>query len=566
MRGSRLVTTERLVCLFAPGTEPLVDRLRAIAESRGLGFESSEVGESLPAATLNSRDTLGVVVGGDGTFLRAVTEFGSHEIPVVGINAGTLGFLTRVPPSNLEPALDDVLAGDADVTEQLRCRVTGGGLDAVSINEVAFEPPEEDPGTVPDCSLAVFVEDEFVGRYEGGGLSINTPTGSTALALSADGPVHFGPDNGTLQLTPLHPGSVATRPLVVGESRQIQVVATTPVKVNVDGERPSRRVEAGTRFTVTGADLPALVVRTRYDRSFMAALADNLGWSPREPDQTSYEPAITRGSGGEPENRHEQARDVAREAVRVAGAPVRDIFDRVEETESGALRDELVDRALSDSERIITSILTNAFPDERIVSEGVVVHEGSGRNGWLVDPLDGTGNFAHGSPNYTISVALLSRDGDPVVGVVYSPETDEVFHAVRDGPAVRTGRPIRPTGRDRLDESMLLSGYDPTGDFLEQFYQQARGVRRLGCASLHLCYVAAGSADGHWEYDTDPWDVAAGLCLLEAAGGRATDARGRPYELQVDDTKKRTPLLTSNGPLHESLLDGFVSRSSTRDI
>jgi myo-inositol-1(or 4)-monophosphatase len=143
--------------------------------------------------------------------------------------------------------------------------------------------------------------------------------------------------------------------------------------------------------------------------------------------------------------------------------------------------------------------------------------------------------------------------------VVHSPETDEVFHAVRGGGAYRNDTPIQPTDRDRLDESMLLSGYDPNGSFLRAFYEETRGVRRLGSAALNLCYVAAGSADAVWEYDTYPWDVAAGLCILREAGGRVTDDTGDEYELRLDDREARAPLLASNGPLHPALLDHLPS-------
>lgn len=545
MRGSRLVTAERVVCLAAPDTEDLVDQIRSVATAAGRSFTAYDVGDSIPADDFQGADTLGVVVGGDGTFLRAVTEFSPHEIPIVGVNAGTLGFLTRIPPANVEAAFEEILDGRASVAEHLRCHVSGGGLDDTGINEVTFSPPQSD-GRL-DCRMEVFVDDEYVGRYEGGGIAINTPTGSTAMALSANGPIHAGTDNETLQVTPLHPRNTAVRPLVVGGQRELTVITTTPVDVSLDGGRPSSTVTDQTRFTVTAADAPAFLVRSQHGRSFMAALADKLDWSNRGPDLVGPPPAQRETT------RDERASHVAREAAVSAGEPVCRVYDRVEGTESGSLRDQLVEEAFSRSERIITSILSNAFPDYSIISEGETVHEGSQSETWLVDPLDGTGNFAHGNPSYALSVALVS-DGSPVVGVVYSPETGDLFHAVAGQGASRDGAPIAPTDRSRIDESMLLSGYDPTGNFLELFYRSARGVRRLGCASMHLCYVAAGSADGHWEYDTKPWDVAAGLCILREAGGRATDAAGTTYELALDGEGTRTPLLTSNGPLHESLL------------
>ena len=113
---------------------------------------------------------------------------------------------------------------------------------------------------------------------------------------------------------------------------------------------------------------------------------------------------------------------------------------------------------------------------------------------------------------------------------------------------------VATTDRDQLDESMMLSGYDPDGLFLQHFYQSSRGVRRLGCAALGLCYLASGSVDAVWEYDTYPWDVAAGLVIARAAGARVTHADGTLYDLRLDEDEKRAELLGTNGPLHEDVV------------
>ncbi|ERG88654.1 MAG: archaeal fructose-1,6-bisphosphatase related enzymes of inositol monophosphatase family [halophilic archaeon J07HX5] len=110
------------------------------------------------------------------------------------------------------------------------------------------------------------------------------------------------------------------------------------------------------------------------------------------------------------------------------------------------------------------------------------------------------------------------------------------------------------TDHDQLNESMLLSGYDPDGEFLRQFYQQTRGVRRVGSVALNLAFVAAGNADGAWEFNTSPWDVAAGLRILKEAGGVATNGENTPYAFELDTAGTRNPLLVSNGSLHEQLV------------
>ena len=562
MRGSRLVTTERVVCIAAPGTEAIVESVAAVVEDHGLSFVSFGVDETVLEEVIVGGDVLGVVVGGDGTFLRAVKEFAPREIPLVSVDAGTLGFLTVTPPDSVKVALEEILRGRGTIAEHLQVSVQGPDIDQSGINEVQFDAPpcREDSdgqfenrspggGTSRWCQLDVAVDGEYVGTYDGRGLLVNTPTGSTAMALSADGPVHYAADNETLQLTPLHIENAGVEPLVVHADAEVTIAASTPVRVSVDGARPEQIHETETTFTVTRADVPVYLVRSSQSQSLMDALSTKLGWSIRT------DPPVGPGredSRTQPDF-YTAACHVAREAAFAAGEPVRRMYDRIDESDTGLVSDELLGTALSRSERIITAILNSEFPDHTIVSEGWTVSEGSEPYTWIIDPLDGTGNFAHGNPSFTVAIALV-ENSDPVVGVVYSPVTDDLFQAARGQGAQRNGSAIEPTDRSKLDESMLLSGYDPTGEFLKRFYRRARGVRRLGSASLHLCYVAAGSADAHWEYDTYPWDVAAGLCILREAGGVATDDDGEEYVLQLDDIGSRAPLLASNGPLHGELL------------
>ncbi|SDJ42443.1 myo-inositol-1(or 4)-monophosphatase [Halovenus aranensis] len=558
MRGSRLATTERVVCIAAPGTDEVVDSVASAVADHGLAFVTYDVGETIEEYRITGGDVLGVVVGGDGTFLRAVEEFAPREIPFLSIDTGTLGFLTVTAPDAIPETFDEILGGEATITEHLQARVVTDDIDETGINEIQFDGPDrfthrpnsnrEETG---QCELEVFVDGEYVGRYEGEGVLVNTPTGSTAMALSSGGPIHFPGDNETLQITPLHTHNAGVRPLVVDAESEITVVPTGEIRLSVDGSRPERAVPAETRVTVTGAETPAYLVRSSFSETMMDALTSKLGWNVEQRTDTSHrEPAAG------PTDLLTTASGVAREAAIAAGRPARRIYDRIERSDSGLVSEELVGAAISRSERIITSIVSSAFPDHTILSEGWTVNAGSGPYTWVIDPIDGTGNFVHGNPNFTVAIALV-RAGTPVVGVVYSPVTGELFHAVQGNGAYRNETPIEPTDRARIDESMLLSGYDPTGEFLKRFYRRARGVRRLGCASLHLCYVAAGSADAHWEYDTYPWDVAAGLCILREAGGESTHADGSDYQLRLEDTGTRASLLSSNGSLHGALLEAF---------
>lgn len=144
------------------------------------------------------------------------------------------------------------------------------------------------------------------------------------------------------------------------------------------------------------------------------------------------------------------------------------------------------------------------------------------------------------------------------MGVVYVPETDNMFHAIADGAAYENDVQLATTDRGSLDESMLFLGNDPDGSFLAHYYEATRGVRRLGSVALNLCYLASGSADAVWEHDTDPWDVAAGIVIARAAGACITDVNGDPYTVEFD-VEDRKELLGSNGPLHPALLEHLES-------
>lgn len=212
-----------------------------------------------------------------------------------------------------------------------------------------------------------------------------------------------------------------------------------------------------------------------------------------------------------------------------------------------------IDRA---SEQLIVSAIRAAFPDHAIMAE-----EGSGdaRAGtftWLVDPLDGTTNYAHGYPVSSVSIALV-HNGQPALGVVYDPWRDELFTAERGGGAFCNGRRLRVSATPNLAVALLSTGfpYDrferPDNNLAEfaRLVLRIQGVRRSGSAALDLCYVAAGRSDGHWELGLHAWDVAAGALLVTEAGGRLSDWQGRPW--QVDNDR----LAATNGVIHTELID-----------
>lgn len=212
-----------------------------------------------------------------------------------------------------------------------------------------------------------------------------------------------------------------------------------------------------------------------------------------------------------------------------------------------------VDRAC---EALIVAGIERERPADAILAEEGGGHDREGASfRWVVDPLDGTTNFAHSYPCFCVSIGV-EREGEPHVGVVYNPVLDELFHAVRGGGAFRNRRAIRPTSETDLGRSLIATGfaYDRRKserdnlDELARFLVDARAVRRDGSAALDLCSVACGRLDGYWEFKLQPWDVAAGGLIVEEAGGRTSDARGGPAPASGRE------MVASNGRIHDAML------------
>jgi myo-inositol-1(or 4)-monophosphatase len=212
-----------------------------------------------------------------------------------------------------------------------------------------------------------------------------------------------------------------------------------------------------------------------------------------------------------------------------------------------------VDRAC---EEVILGLIRSRFPAHDIVTEETQLARTGSRYLWFVDPLDGTTNFAHGYPLFCASVAL-AVDGQVVVGAVYDPIKEELFTAERGRGAHLNGRRLRVSSAGDLLASLLVTGfpYDVREDLLaklrlfNRFMGEARAIRRDGAAALDLCYLAAGRIDGFWEERLEPWDMLAGVLMVEEAGGRVTRFDGSPISLAADE------VLATNGALHPAMLD-----------
>jgi len=173
---------------------------------------------------------------------------------------------------------------------------------------------------------------------------------------------------------------------------------------------------------------------------------------------------------------------------------------------------------------------------------------------WIIDPLDGTTNFAHGYPFYCVSIAVEEK-GEIVCGAVYDPVREEMFSAARGAGAYRNGERLKVSNVDRLSQALLITGFpynfrerlDTVIRQFGKFLVASQAVRRGGSAALDLCYVASGRLDGFWELYLQPWDTAAGHVILEEAGGRVTDFKGGPFSIYNKET------LASNGLLHDEM-------------
>lgn len=561
MRGRRLATVRQIIAILKPGSDTVPKSLKRWCEENEIQFHTVPVGEDIRDYVEESIETLGVSVGGDGTFLESVKEFSPYGIPVLGVRTGTTSFLPRLNTGDLQDALDEIIHGRARIDSHQQLHVLHRDMDVTGVNEVMIRRiPPEDPVDRKITEFHVFADQEYVGTYRGTGIAVSTPTGSTGVSLSANGSVHHPRNNYTLQVVPLHTHNLGVRPLIVGEDMSIRVKTEKPVNLLVDGGRHHKKTDPDEPILVNRGERTAEVVRTSYDMTFFAAIEDRLGWGIRKKKEDRPE---LPGPKEPKKNLKERALDLAREAAYSVGDPLRELHGRTHFVESKSNPFDIVTEADYKSEHIITTVIQNEFPDHGIQSEEGITTNTSSRYTWMIDPLDGTGNYANGNPNYAVSIALLDED-EPIMGVVYAPETDQLYASVRGGDAMRNGYPIETTARAHLEESVIISGYDPDGEFLQHYYNETRGVRRLGCASLHLCFLASGSADAIWEYDTYPWDVAAGVLIARNAGARITDTEEKEYQILSEGDRRE--LLGTNGPLHPEALSHLRKSHVLRSV
>lgn len=245
------------------------------------------------------------------------------------------------------------------------------------------------------------------------------------------------------------------------------------------------------------------------------------------------------------------------ETARDAGRVLLEKFGRIESvTKKGDIN--LVTEADLASEALIVERIKSHFPRHAILAEeagNAVVTGEDGGHKWIIDPLDGTTNYAHGYPCFCVTIAL-EHEGEIVLGVTYDPTRDELFTAEKGRGATLNGKPIRVSRTDELGNALLVTGFpydikhrEKFARHLTEFLLTSRGVRRDGSAAIDLAYVACGRFDGFWEEGLNPWDVAAGKLLIEEAGGTVSYYDGSPFSIYTP------PIVASNGTIHAEMLD-----------
>jgi myo-inositol-1(or 4)-monophosphatase len=243
------------------------------------------------------------------------------------------------------------------------------------------------------------------------------------------------------------------------------------------------------------------------------------------------------------------------ELAREAGALLLSFFGKVDVEYKGDA--DLVTQADRNSEKLIVERIRRQWPDHDLIGE-----EGSRRDTgsdyrWYVDPLDGTTNFAHGYPVFCVSMALEYK-GERIAGVVYDPCRNEMFAAAKGSGAELNGGNIRVSRTPRLVECLVATGFpshkrhkNPNIHFYHQITLRSHGVRRAGSAALDLCTVACGRFDAFWEFNLNSWDTAAGVLIVEEAGGRVTTFSNQPFNI---DSRE---VLATNTLVHEELIQQF---------
>jgi myo-inositol-1(or 4)-monophosphatase len=243
------------------------------------------------------------------------------------------------------------------------------------------------------------------------------------------------------------------------------------------------------------------------------------------------------------------------EAARAGAAEIQRFFNKDFTISNKEGVNNLVTEADHASEKAIMSVIRSAFPDHYILSEeaGELIQDSNYK--WIIDPIDGTVNFAHGIPLNCVSIGIEHK-GEIILAVVYNPHLNELFFAEKGKGATLNDKPIRVSNESEAIKACLVTGFPytyinmPNGplEIFERFIRKGVPVRRLGSAAIDLCWVAAGRFDGFYEHKLEAWDSAAGYLIVEEAGGKVTDFKGEKFSVY------QHRVVATNGKIHADLL------------
>ncbi|MGA1495492.1 MAG: inositol monophosphatase family protein [Rhodothermales bacterium] len=265
-------------------------------------------------------------------------------------------------------------------------------------------------------------------------------------------------------------------------------------------------------------------------------------------------------------------------AARTAKTAARDAASFIQSQAGHVHAEDIRDKGINDfasyvdegAQKIILDAIHSTFPEHEILAEegfeeqGIPLHDIPGWL-WIVDPLDGTTNFMHGVPHYGVSIGL-QLDGQPVMGLVQDVNRNETFHAIAGQGAYMNDRPCQVSNRYHLADCLITTGFpykqfkymDGYTEAIRRFWTDSRGVRRPGSASLDLAWVACGRFDGFFEQGIEAWDVAAGLLIVEEAGGRFSDFSDRTAS-DLDHMPLGSEIVASNGLIHGEMIERLGS-------
>jgi len=244
--------------------------------------------------------------------------------------------------------------------------------------------------------------------------------------------------------------------------------------------------------------------------------------------------------------------------AKVAGSIIRDGFGKNLEIEFKTNESNLVTHIDKKSEQTIIEFIDKKYPAHGILGEENGAFKQGAEYTWVIDPLDGTTNFAHGLPIFSVSIGV-QKNGETVAGVIYDVMQDKLYSAEKGSGAFCNGVKIGVNDNDKIQRSLLVTGFpydivdNPHNalDIFVHLVKASRGMRRLGSAAIDMCYVARGVFDGFFEVNLHPWDICAGMLIVEEAGGINTDFSGNPIDI-------RTPqILSSNNKIHEQMIEAI---------